>query len=417
MNKSSTSKIDWTTILIYLVLCGLGLGNIYSSSAAYTLEELISIDSIFGKQLFFFGVCILMFLFIMYINVKFFERFSSIFYLVCLISLAGLFLFGNTVSGATSWYSIGPFSIQPAEFAKAITALALAKLLSDINTSLTKTKDQFYAFLIILLPVFLIVPQPDPGSALVFFGLLMVLHREGLPSFYMWVLIVMIVLFLLTLYISPFYMSVSLGIISFFLVINSSKKGKKIFKLALIFLTCISFIYSVDYIFNEVFEQRHRDRINIVLGKSTDTKGIGYNTNQSQIAIGSGRWTGKGFLQGTQTKGNFVPEQHTDYIFSTVGEEWGFLGSLFVVSLFILLLLRILFVSERQKNDFSRIYGYGVASILFIHIGCNLGMVLGLIPTVGIPLPFFSYGGSSLLGFTLLLAILVKLDSNRVNEW
>ncbi len=166
-----------------------------------------------------------------------------------------------------------------------------------------------------------------------------------------------------------------------------------------------------------MFEQRHRDRINIVLGKATDTKGIGYNTNQSEIAIGSGRWTGKGFLQGTQTEGNFVPEQHTDYIFSTVGEEWGFLGALFVVVLFVFLLLRILFISERQKNDFSRIYGYGVASILFVHIGCNLGMVLGLIPTIGIPLPFFSYGGSSLLGFTLLLAVLIKLDSNRVNEW
>lgn len=417
MNSSSASKIDWITILIYLVLCGLGLGNIYSSTAAYTLEQLISIDSIFGKQLFFFGACILMFVFIMFVNVKFFERFSSIFYLLCLASLIGLFVFGNTVSGATSWYSIGPFSLQPAEFAKAITALALAKLLSDIHTSLAKSKDQFYAFLIILLPVLLIIPQPDPGSALVFLSFLLVLHREGLPAFYIWILIAMIFLFLLTLYISPFYVSLIIGLI-FFGVVLISRKGKKIaFKASLIFMCCIGFIYSVNYIFNEVFEQRHRDRINIVLGKSTDTKGIGYNTNQSEIAIGSGSWFGKGFLQGTQTEGNFVPEQHTDYIFSTVGEEWGFLGSILVVFLFVFLLLRILFISERQKNDFSRIYGYGVAAILFIHIGCNLGMVLGLIPTIGIPLPFFSYGGSSLLGFTLLLAILIKLDSNRVNEW
>ena len=417
MNNSTSSKIDWLTILVYLVLCGLGLGNIYSSSAAYTMENVLSLDAVFGKQLFFFGISICMFLFVMFINVKFFERFSSIFYLICLISLVGLFVFGTTVSGATSWYSIGPFSLQPAEFAKAITALALAKLLSDINVSLEKVKDQLYAFLIILLPVVLIIPQPDPGSALVFLGLLLVLHREGLPSFYMWTMTIMIVLFLLTLYLSPF--GVALILTTFFLIFifTYGKKRKVIVKSSIILLSCVGFAYSVNYIFNEVFEQRHRDRINIVLGKATDTKGIGYNTNQSEIAIGSGRWTGKGFLQGTQTEGNFVPEQHTDYIFSTVGEEWGFLGALFVVVLFVFLLLRILFISERQKNDFSRIYGYGVASILFVHIGCNLGMVLGLIPTIGIPLPFFSYGGSSLLGFTLLLAVLIKLDSNRVNEW
>ena len=417
MNNSTSSKIDWLTILVYLVLCGLGLGNIYSSSAAYTMENVLSLDAVFGKQLFFFGISICMFLFVMFINVKFFERFSSIFYLICLISLVGLFVFGTTVSGATSWYSIGPFSLQPAEFAKAITALALAKLLSDINVSLEKVKDQLNAFLIILLPVFLIIPQPDPGSALVFLGLLLVLHREGLPSFYMWTMTIMIVLFLLTLYLSPF--GVALILTTFFLIFifTYGKKRKAIVKSSIILLSCVGFAYSVNYIFNEVFEQRHRDRINIVLGKATDTKGIGYNTNQSEIAIGSGRWTGKGFLQGTQTEGNFVPEQHTDYIFSTVGEEWGFLGALFVVVLFVFLLLRILFISERQKNDFSRIYGYGVASILFVHIGCNLGMVLGLIPTIGIPLPFFSYGGSSLLGFSLLLAVLIKLDSNRVNEW
>lgn len=417
MNNSTSSKIDWLTILVYLVLCGLGLGNIYSSSAAYTMENVLSLDAVFGKQLFFFGISICMFLFVMFINVKFFERFSSIFYLICLISLVGLFVFGTTVSGATSWYSIGPFSLQPAEFAKAITALALAKLLSDINVSLEKVKDQLYAFLIILLPVVLIIPQPDPGSALVFLGLLLVLHREGLPSFYMWTMTIMIVLFLLTLYLSPF--GVALILTTFFLIFifTYGKKRKAIVKSSIILLSCVGFAYSVNYIFNEVFEQRHRDRINIVLGKATDTKGIGYNTNQSEIAIGSGRWTGKGFLQGTQTEGNFVPEQHTDYIFSTVGEEWGFLGALFVVVLFVFLLLRILFISERQKNDFSRIYGYGVASILFVHIGCNLGMVLGLIPTIGIPLPFFSYGGSSLLGFSLLLAVLIKLDSNRVNEW
>lgn len=417
MNNSTSSKIDWLTILVYLVLCGLGLGNIYSSSAAYTMENVLSLDAVFGKQLFFFGISICMFLFVMFINVKFFERFSSIFYLICLISLVGLFVFGTTVSGATSWYSIGPFSLQPAEFAKAITALALAKLLSDINVSLEKVKDQLYAFLIILLPVVLIIPQPDPGSALVFLGLLLVLHREGLPSFYMWTMTIMIVLFLLTLYLSPFGVALILTTLFLIFIFTYGKKRKVIVKSSIILLSCVGFAYSVNYIFNEVFEQRHRDRINIVLGKATDTKGIGYNTNQSEIAIGSGRWTGKGFLQGTQTEGNFVPEQHTDYIFSTVGEEWGFLGALFVVVLFVFLLLRILFISERQKNDFSRIYGYGVASILFVHIGCNLGMVLGLIPTIGIPLPFFSYGGSSLLGFTLLLAVLIKLDSNRVNEW
>lgn len=417
MNNSVVSKIDWPTVLVYLVLCGLGLGNIYSSTAAYTVDNIFSLEAVFGKQLFFLGISICTFAFVMFINVKFFERFSSIFYLICLASLVGLFVFGTTVSGATSWYSIGSFSLQPAEFAKAITALALAKLLSDIHTSLKKVTDQMYAFLIILLPVLLIIPQPDPGSALVFLGLLMVLYREGLPSLYMWTLVIMVVLFLLTLYLTPFIVSLILTTLFLIFIFTYGKKGKMIFKSIIILFSCIGFAYSVNYIFNEVFEQRHRDRINIVLGKATDTRGIGYNTNQSEIAIGSGRWLGKGFLQGTQTEGNFVPEQHTDYIFSTVGEEWGFLGGVFVVVLFVFLLLRILFISERQKNDFSRIYGYGVASILFVHIGFNLGMVLGLIPTIGIPLPFFSYGGSSLLGFTILLAILIKLDSYRVNEW
>jgi rod shape determining protein RodA len=376
-------------------------------------------DQIYIKQLIWILLSFVIIVIVLSIEAKFYERFSSIIYLIVLVSLAGLFIFGKNVNGATSWYDIGGFSIQPSEFAKAATALALAKYVSDMQTNIMEFKFQAYAFLIMLIPAILIIPQPDPGSALIYLALIFPLYREGLHFIYLLLGFFMAALFIATLGLGVTWVVIGLVFFSLFIYFRNKKMKKRpnFFKYGIITMACIGFVFSVNYIFNNVFEQRHRDRFNIVLGKEVDIKGIGYNTNQSEIAIGSGGWTGKGWTQGTQTKGNFVPEQHTDYIFSTVGEEWGFVGSFIVVLLFIALLIRSIQLAERQKSQFSRVYGYGVASILFIHFFINIGMVIGLFPTVGIPLPFFSYGGSGLWGFTILLFILIRLDaSNFINR-
>jgi len=410
------SEIDWITILLFLILVGFGWMNIYSASLNDASNGFFDMSQTYGRQALFIGLSVLLIIFILSIEAKFYERFASVIYITSLLSLLGLFVFGKTISGATSWYSFGSFSLQPSEFAKAATALALAKYLSDIQTDIKLIKHQVGAFLIIFLPALIIIPQPDPGSALVYLAFFFPLYREGISGIYLLIGSSLISIFILTLLIGSIWVSlavIALGILIFFF--RRNKKKKYISYYFLIATIAMLFSFSVNYIFENVFEQRHRDRFNIVLGKEVDSKGIGYNTNQSEIAIGSGGWTGKGWTQGTQTKGNFVPEQHTDYIFSTVGEEWGFLGSSILVVLFMCLFIRILFVAERQKSQFSRIYGYSVAGILFIHFLVNIGMVLGIFPTVGIPLPFFSYGGSGLWGFTILLFIFVKLDSNRKN--
>jgi rod shape determining protein RodA len=263
----------------------------------------------------------------------------------------------------------------------------------------------------------LILPQPDPGSALIYSAFFLVLYREGLPSWYIWTGFAAILLFILTLLFQPLYIILFVLLVMVIVYFKSRIADRNIVLSGLLFTIISIFILSVNYVFTNVFKQHHRDRFNILLGKTVDMKGIGYNTNQSEIAIGSGGWFGKGFLEGTQTKGGFVPEQHTDYIFTTVGEEWGFLGSLIVIGLFVALLLRIIFLAERQKTKFSRVYGYCVASILFIHFFVNIAMVAGIFPTIGVPLPFFSYGGSGLWGFTILLFIFLKMDANKVNEW
>jgi rod shape determining protein RodA len=306
---------------------------------------------------------------------------------------------------------LGSFSLQPSEFAKAATALALAKYVSDIQINLKEFKHQLGAFLIIAVPAILIIPQPDPGSALVYAAFIFPLYREGLHFVYLLLGFFAAALFVSTLAFGVVWVTLGVVLIAGVLFFRNRKKRPSLFKYIVIVSACIGFAFSVNYIFNNLFEQRHRDRFNIVLGKEVDAKGIGYNTNQNEIAIGSGGWIGKGWTQGTQTKGNFVPEQHTDYIFSTVGEEWGFVGSFIVISLFVGLIARLVIMAERQKNQFSRVYGYGVASILFLHFFVNVGMVTGLFPTVGIPLPFFSYGGSGLWGFTILLFIFIRLDA------
>lgn len=418
-------RIDWLTILLFLLLVAVGWVNIYSTTLTDETSSLLDFSQLYGKQLFFIGVSLVTIVVILALEASLYERFASLLYIIMMVLLLGLFIFGKTIAGATSWYDLGFFNLQPSELAKFATALALAKYLSDIQTDIKRRKDQLYALLIILIPMVLIIPQPDPGSALVFAALVFVLFREGLPLVYLGIALLLITIFITTLMYGTAWMAIGLALlITLFLLVKKASFKVPTFPLILFFVLSIGFSLSVNLVFNHVFEQRHRDRFSLWLRLEKDPaklekirKTIGYNTYQSEKAIESGGATGKGFLEGTRTKGDFVPEQHTDYIFSTVGEEWGFMGTSVVVLLFTLLLLRLVYLAERQKNDFSRMYGYGVISILLIHYFINVGMVIGILPTIGIPLPFFSYGGSGLLGFTILLFIFIKLDANRLNEW
>ena len=425
MRKRTTNilaGIDWVLVLLFLTLVLIGWVNIYAATTGKNTTGLLDFSTEYGKQLIYIGFNTVLILILISIDGKFYERFSGIFYVISIASLIGLFLFGSTINGATSWYNFGGFSLQPSEFAKAATALALANFLSEPNRDLNNFQTQLYAFVILFIPTVLVILQPDAGSALIYLSLFFVLYREGLPAYYLIIAIIAIAVFLVTLYVG--LMSALIGIFIivslFFFYFISKKKiqlGREWPKIFLVYLLIGLFTFSVDYIYNNAFEQRHRDRFNIILGKEYDTQGIGYNTNQSMITISSGGLTGKGFLEGDRTQGNFVPEQHTDYIFSTVGEEWGFLGSSAVVILFMAFIMRLVMVAERQKSKFSRVFGYAVATIFFFHFMINVGMVIGLIPTIGIPLPFFSKGGSSLWGFTVLLFIFIRLDADRTYEW
>ena len=409
-NQSITNNIDWICVIIYILLVVLGWLNIYSSS-------LSSEEGTSDKQLIFILFAIPLIFTVLYVDGKFYEKYASIIFVVSLISLLGLFAFGKTIAGQRCWYAIGSFTLQPSEFAKAATALALAKYLSDPQINLKDLNRQFQALAIVFLPVLLILPQPDPGSALVYSIFIIVLYREGLPAWYVWTGFSAILLFVLTLVLEAYVVILLAALVLVAIHFKSRLADRNVVRSGILLLLISGFVLSVSYVFDNVFKQHHRDRFNILLGKAVDMKGIGYNTNQSEIAIGSGGWLGKGFLEGTQTKGGFVPEQHTDYIFTTVGEEWGFLGSTVVISLFVILLLRIIYLAERQKTKFSRVYGYSVAAILFLHFFVNIAMVAGIFPTIGIPLPFFSYGGSGLWGFTILFFIFIKMDANKVNEW
>ncbi|MFB9272119.1 MULTISPECIES: rod shape-determining protein RodA [Flavobacteriaceae] len=414
--------IDWVLILFYFMLVLFGWINIYSATITEEQFDIINFSTEYGKQLIWIGLSFPIILLILLFDAKFYEKYASLIYLICLISLAGLFIFGKNINGATSWYNFGSFGLQPSEFAKAATALAIAKLVSDKQFNLKKINTQLQAFLILFFPAILITLQPDPGSALVYTAFIFVLYREGLPFYYITVGFITLILFVITLYFGFSYTLLGsfllFVIILFYFIFYRKRALKKGWvKILGIYFVAAFFIFSVDLVFNHVFEQRHRDRFNILLGKTTDIKNIGYNTNQSVTTIASGGLTGRGFLEGERTQGNFVPEQQTDYIFTIVGEEWGFLGTTIVILIFTLFLLRIIQIAERQKSKFSRVYGYSIAAIFFTHYTINIGMVLGLLPTIGIPLPFFSYGGSALWGFTILLFLLVRLDANRSYEW
>jgi rod shape determining protein RodA len=419
-NQGISQNIDWISIIIFAVLVIMGWLNIYSSSLSSVGDDVSIFDftQIYGKQMLFILFTIPLIFIVLFVEAKFYEKFSIVIFAISILSLIGLFAFGKTIAGQRCWYAIGSFTLQPSEFAKAATSLALAKYLSDVQINLKEVNRQIQVLIILFLPVMLILPQPDPGSALIYSVFFIVLFREGMPGWYLLTGFIAILLFVLTLATNnPF---IVIGIAVVVLTINyfrSRLVDRNIIASAILLVMVSAFSFSVSYVFDNVFKQHHRDRFNILLGKEVDMKGVGYNTNQSEIAIGSGGLFGKGYLEGTQTKGGFVPEQHTDYIFTTVGEEWGFLGCIIVIGLFVGLILRIVYLAERQKTKFSRVYGYCVAGILFIHFFVNIAMVVGIFPTIGVPLPFFSYGGSGLWGFTILLFIFLKMDANKVNEW
>lgn len=408
--KDSTNRIDKICFGIYITLVIMGWLNIYSSSLSST-------ENTYEKQLIFIILTVPLLFVILTVEAKIFEKYAVVFFIISILSLLGLFVFGKVISGQRCWYAIGNFTLQPSEFAKTATALALAKFLSDSQIKLSETKRQLQALLIIFIPVILILAQPDAGSALIYSILIIVLYREGLPAWYVWIGFLSIFFFVLSLLFSPIYILTPIFILLSLIYYKSRPSDRRLGLSGFIFSIITVFVFSVNYIFNHVFSQHHRDRFNILLGKSEDLQRIGYNTNQSEIAIGSGGWFGKGFLEGTQTKGGFVPAQHTDYIFTTVGEEWGFLGCLVVILLFFALFYRIIYLAEKQKTKFNRIYGYCVAGILFIHFFVNIAMALGIFPTIGVPLPFFSYGGSGLWGFSILLFIFLKIDANKINDW
>lgn len=416
-------KFDWITIVLFLILMGFGWMNILSASHIGETINYFDFTQPYGKQLVFIVLTVLLIILILSIEAKFYERFSSVIYLIGLLSLIGLFLFGKNVNGATSWYGIGGMTIQPSEFAKAATALAVAKYVSDMNTDIRTFKDQIRLCIIIALPAILVLLQNDAGSTLVYCSFFFVLYREGLPKIYLTIIVLLALLSIASLKFGALVTIISAAILIFSFHFLRKRKPSIIQPLSLL-ITAAIITFGINFFYQNILQPHQQDRISLWLRLEKDPEKIEkmrrdilYNLYESEKAISSGGFSGKGFLEGTRTTGKFVPEQHTDYIFSTVGEEWGFLGSAFVVIVFVLLLLRILHLSELQKSQFSRVYGYGVASILFFHFMINVGMVMGLIPTIGIPLPFFSYGGSGLWGFTILLFIFIKLDSNRINEW
>jgi rod shape determining protein RodA len=416
-------KFDWVSIIIFLLLVGFGWLNILSASHVGETIDYLDFSQPYGKQLIFIFLTVLLIILILSIDSKFYERFASIIYIISMLSLVGLFIAGKNVNGATSWYGIGGMTIQPSEFAKAATALAVAKFISDLHTDIKSFKDQIKAFIIIFIPAFLILLQNDAGSTVVYASFFFVFYREGLPKIYLIIGLLLVIISVSSLK----FGALITGIVITILILAyhfTRRKKPRILQTVLIIIGCLILSFGIRFFYENVLQPHQQDRISLWLRLEKDPikiaemrRDILYNLYESEKAISSGGLTGKGFLEGTRTTGKFVPEQHTDYIFSTVGEEWGFAGTTFVVVLFVLLLLRILHLAELQKSQFSRVYGYSLAGILFFHFMINVGMVMGLIPTIGIPLPFFSYGGSGLWGFTILLFIFIKLDSNRINEW
>jgi rod shape determining protein RodA len=405
--------IDWWLVIIFLLLVIMGWLNIYAAVYDENHGSIVDMHVKYGKQLAWILAALFLGLIVLLIDGKFFSQFAYLIYILCILLLIAVIFMGKEISGSKSWFQFAGIALQPGEFAKMGTALALAKFLSKIETDIRKRNDLFAAIGLILFPSLLIFLEHDTGSAIVFFAFIFVLYRAGLSEKLVIAFVLVPLLAIFSLLINKFIILGLLLIIALFFFLYSKRKIRNILFISLVYLASVGFVFSVDYFVNHILEPHQRVRVNVLIGKDIDLKGAGYNVNQSLIAIGSGGAWGKGFLQGTQTKYNFVPEQSTDFIFCTVGEEWGFAGSFVVIGLFIALLIRIILVAERQRSRFSRFYGYGVASLIFFHFTINIGMTLGLIPVIGIPLPFFSYGGSSLWAFTLLLFIFIRQDSYR----
>lgn len=412
--RSFFFNVDWLTVFLYLILCTIGWFNIHAAVFDANHPSIVDASTNYGKQFIFICVSVVVGIVILLLESRFIAALAPAFYVVIVLLLILVLVIGRNVGGNQAWINMGGgFRLQPSEFAKFATCLLLARYLSGTNIRVTEPKSFLTAAVIIGFPMLLIMLQPDTGSTLVFCSLIFVLYREGLSPYFLVIAGLFITLFVTSLLYNPLYIILILAVITAF-IIFLFKRNRQLIKTVIIGLAIsIAFIFSVKFIYTHVLKKHQTERINILLGITTDLKGKGYNVNQSKIAIGSGKMWGKGYLHGTQTQYSFVPEQSTDFIFCTVGEEWGFAGSLTVISLFMFLILRVILIAERQRSPFTRIYGYGVASVLFFHVVINIGMTIGVVPVIGIPLPFISYGGSSLLSFTMLLFTLIKLDSNR----
>ena len=408
-------KIDWPLLMMYFALVVIGVSTIYAAAYNEAHPSIFDMSQHYGKQALFLGVSMFMGLIIMLIDAKFFNAFAYVIYGLSILTLLYVLVAGSTIAGSKSWIQLGGFSFQPSEFAKFGTALAVAHYLGNINTDFSKLKTQMIAYAMVLFPMMLVLCQGDAGSALVFLVFILVFYREGMSGNILLIGLAAVVLFLLTLYFDKWYVLIGLTVIFIALMFFIERTKKNIWKMIAVFAVSTMFIFSVDFFFYEILKQHQRTRINIILGIEKDTRGVGYNLHQSKIAIGSGGFSGKGYMQGTMTKYNFVPEQHTDFIFCTIGEEFGFIGSFVLLSLYLALLIRIILLAERQRSPFSRIYGYAIASIIFFHLMVNIGMTIGLMPVIGIPLPFLRYGGSSLLMFSLMFFVFLKQDANRMN--
>lgn len=409
------NKIDWVALLLYVVILVFGWLNIYAACYDESHAAVFDFSTRHGKQLIWIGVSLLLALVITLIDPHVFSSMAYIIYLVVIGLLVVVLFVGTVTKGGLSWISFGTFKFQPAEFAKFATALALAKYMSSLDLDYRLLRTKLIAWAIILLPAAIIILQHDTGSALVFASFLLPMFREGMSPNILLMGLVAVVLFVVALLVNKFIIiGVLAAIALFYLFVWLNKRTRKHYVwVTALFLGCSLFTLSVDFAFENVLQPHQRDRVYVLLGKTKDDKKVGYNVNQSKIAIGSGGFLGKGFLNGTITKADFVPEQETDFIFCTVGEEWGFVGSSLLILAYIGLLFRLVRLAERQYSKFSRFYGYSVASILFLHFFINIGMVLGLLPVIGIPLPFFSYGGSSMMAFTILLFIFLRQDQER----
>lgn len=414
--RSFFFNVDWLMVFIYLALCTIGIVNIHSAVFNNKYPSLLDLNTDYGKQLLYVIIGLCIGIMILLLESRFFSSLAPFFYGITILLLMLVLVVGRNVGGNQAWISLGGgFRLQPSEFAKLATCLLLARYLSGTNIKVTDTKSFLIAAAIIAFPMFLIMLQPDAGSTLVFSCLLFVLYREGLSPYFLILEGLFIILFVLTLKLNN-----AIGIVGVLagiaaIIIFFGRRNRKLIRVIAVGLAiCGAFVFSVHFLYNKVLKPHQKVRIDIVLGITSDPKGKGYNVHQSMIAIGSGKMWGRGYMRGTQTKYSFVPEQGTDFIFCTVGEEWGFAGSIVVLGLYLLLVLRIIRIAERQRSPFSRIYAYGVASVIFFHVIINIGMTIGIVPSIGIPLPLISYGGSSLLSFTIMLFILIKLDSNRM---